>query len=274
MLEDGRNFRVRTRAAVALGGSRDPRHVPALVRALHRDPHPAVRLAAIAALCELGSPAGRHAIELASRRDRSKGVRGKAIAALRGWRPAASGVAPDAPRQTADTAHDGAYDGPGRPNWRRVRHVVVVGDVSNQSGRFGGALIARAKRQLRRELGGRPTVAVIELGSSDDSEAADRGLPRYRIETNVSAVDRTVTGGQMSVRCNVSIILMDEPGRSMRSVMRAGATSMGAREGDLLGQERKLAAVALDRALQVAVRNAFRALKSAETPVVLLGNNG
>lgn len=271
MLKEGRNFRVRTRAAVALGRSGDPRQVLPLVRALHRDPHPAVRQAAIVALNALAAPVGRYAVVQASRRDRSDRVRAKALAALRTWRaPTEAAPVRTNPRSPRPDASPLRRDGES-PDWQRVRHAVVVGDVSNRSGRFGGALVARTKRQLRRELGVRPAVVVVEPGTRTDAVADERELPRYRIDANVSRLERSLVPGQMQVRCEVTLIMMDEPGRSIRSVMRGAATSMGPLEDNPLAQERKLAVVAVDRALASAVENAMRALRSTG-PSVALGD--
>jgi hypothetical protein len=79
--EDG-SLKVRTQAALVLGGRRAREAVPALCDALAADDAPAVRIAAAAALARIGDPAGRTALERARQDDPSGAVRAAAERAL------------------------------------------------------------------------------------------------------------------------------------------------------------------------------------------------
>jgi hypothetical protein len=65
------------------------------------------------------------------------------------------------------------------------------------------------------------------------------------------------------VRCEVSILLMDEPGRNLRGMLHGAATGSETRRGLREEQERALAAQALSGAVRSAMSGAASAIASA-----------
>lgn len=252
MLAEGRNFRVRTRAALALGRSGEIHHVAALERALLRDRHPAVRLAAADALALLGCPNSRNALA-AAERDRDARVRRGARAALARLGPPPQPIA----KQPVPPVNSDGVD------WARVRHALVLGDVRNGSGYLGGDLAHQVRQTMAAQLGGRRDIVVVVPGSLLASEVERRKVPRFRLEASVTAVHRKRVGAMLHVRCDVSVLLLDEPGRSMRSVLRGSATGVEAVANTNTGQERELAHKAVRSATTSALANAWRALHAA-----------
>ncbi len=259
-----RDFRVRVQAAFAMGNTRDAAFGAPLTRALG-DANPAVRAAAATALGRLGDASTLPALRRAAR-DSSASVRMQVERALRSVE-AAGRPAPATPPLLAPAAGVGAYAAvsviPAATafDWREARYVVTVGEMNNRSGFAGEALAQKLRSEVERNLRLLRGVAVI--GAPDERaerEIARRRLPRVRLDGNLARVERRAQASALSVRCEVSLVILDEPSRNMRGALSGAATGSDAPRGARPEQERRLAEQALEGAVRGAMRQAPAAL--------------
>jgi hypothetical protein len=265
LLDDtGRDFRVRVQAAFAMGNARDAAFSPSLSRAL-TDSNPAVRAAAATALGRLGDASTLPALRRALR-DSSAAVRLQVERAVRSVEtaqtPAGATPAVLAPAAglgaIAATPTDAATN---ETNWRDARYVVTLGEMHNRSGFAGDALAQKLRSEVERNLRQLRGVAVLSNPDSRaEREIAQRRLPRVRFEGNLAKVERRAEASALSVRCEVSLVLLDEPGRNMRGALNGAATGSDAPRGARPDQERRLAEQALEGAVRGAMRQAPAAL--------------
>ncbi|HJL17028.1 MAG TPA: HEAT repeat domain-containing protein [Sandaracinaceae bacterium LLY-WYZ-13_1] len=273
VLRHGRDFRARVRAALALGSSDDQRVTPHLVEALD-DSSPAVRAAAATALGRLGDASALPALRGAAR-DRRRVVRNEAQRAIRRIRDANRDAA-GSRRGRSSPRRQGGSDR--YPNiavvprareiyWPRVRYVVVLGSMENRSDFGNEALAGTLAREVSRGLLVLRGVAVLREGREPPEAAREirrRNLPKLRLEGSVNTVERNHQRRQLQMRCEVSLMLMEEPGRELRSVLNGAATgSQPRRRGRRQQQERELAQQALTGAVRSAMSGAARAIASA-----------
>ncbi len=278
VLRSGRDMRARARAALALGSSNDRAVTPHLIQAL-ADRSPAVRAAAATALGRLQDSRALAALR-ARTSDDHRAVRIEAQQAIRRIESAsrgAPGVASGRGRGRSSTAMPGRRGHERLPAisviprargiaWGRVRYVVVLGAMENRS-RFvdeslGDILAAEVSRSLLVLRG----VAVLQEGHEPPGaqrEIRRRHLNKLRLEGSLNRVERRVARRQLSVRCEVSLMLMDDPGRNMRGVLNGAATGRSPRSGQRRVQEQRLARQALAGAVRSAMQGASRAISSA-----------
>ncbi|MFO0685806.1 MAG: HEAT repeat domain-containing protein [Sandaracinus sp.] len=260
VLQEGSDFRLRVRAAMALGSSGDPHMADALVRALSHDENAAVRAACAEGLGRLAVPSTRSALEGATH-DASASVRDAATRALRTLTAAAP--APTTPAPTAPAS--APLPSSGHVDWSRTSYIVFVGSLSDRSDFAHARLVTVLGTEVRRALGGIHDVAVIDATGSRseaDREAAARHLPEYRIEGSISRVHRETAGHDLRVRCEVSLVLMDDTTHNIRAALNGAATgsepapTTAARPA----RERYLAEQALTSATRSAMSGASRAI--------------
>lgn len=273
VLREGRDFRARVRAALALGNSNDRSATPHLVRALH-DSSPAVRAAAATSLGRIGDPSAVAALAAASQ-DREPVVRHEAERAIRRIRASSRHRAGSRGRSgpVPRVGGRGAYPAisvvpPARDiHWPQVRYVVVLGAMENRSDFDGEEFAAALSREVSQNLLVLRGVAVLEEGREPDHvtrEIRRRRLPKLRLEGSLNTVERRHRSRQVQVRCEVSLMLMQEPGREIRSVLNGAATgTQPQRRGRRLQQERELAHQVLTGAVRSAMSGAARAIASA-----------
>jgi hypothetical protein len=276
MLDEARDFRVRVRAALALGGTGDTSAVAPLSSALREDESDAVRAAAASALATLGSSDGLSALQ-AARTDRSSDVREAVESALRTLASASRGGTSAPPRASAGGSA-GSSSGrlpaievipPARDiDWGATRYAVVIGSMENRSSFSHTGLAAMLEHEVHRGLVVLRGVAV--LGGATHPEAAReierRSIPSFRMEGSIGTLEREHTGGQVRVRCDVSVLLLDEPGRNLRAALNASATAAeeaASSASARTAQERLLAEQALEAAADRAMGGAARALSGA-----------
>lgn len=261
LLGSARDFRVRSQAALSLGHTRNAAHVALLERALD-DRHPLVRAAAATALGELGASRALPALRIAAR-DKATAVAAQARSSIayieRMAASSARSAAVSPGRATAQAASTAKLD--------QVRYVLVVGAMHDESG-FPGAEVARVlDASLWRELSTLRSVAVLR-GAAEPAiaEAVRRGLPVLRLEGNVSELAAEVSGEQLSVHCELSLLVMDDAGRNLRTVLKGAATGIepliGTRAPEL-AHKRRVARTAIDGAVRSALRNASGAIENA-----------
>lgn len=263
VLRESRDFRARVRAALALGASADPAMAGPLAGAL-TDREPAVRLAAASGLGRLGNPEALPSLERALT-DSSREVQEAARAAIRAIGPqsqAASVRAPAPLRMPSIAVLPEESD----VNWRRVRYVVVLGALENRSG-FDTERLARAfSTEVRRHLIVLRGIATLQDGVPHpraEREIARRRLPRLRLEGSVNRVQRQVRGRDVQLRCEVSLMVMDEPGRNIRAALNGAATGSEPVSRARREQDTRLADQALEGAVRSAMSGAAQAITGA-----------
>ena len=270
-LRQGADFRVRVQAAFALGNTRDPRNRRHLERAL-RENNPAVRAAAATALGRLGDARARRALRRA-RRDDSAAVRMQVTRSLE-MLEAGTTQAPSAARRVP-SGGNGIYPATvtipraDQIPWPRIRYVVVLGDVENQSNYRGAEpLLGDFRSHVRRNLNLLRGVAVFESSSAIPAQARRqiqrRGLPTLRLDGNLVNVNRSRRAREVLVRCEVNLVVLTEPGRDLRGMMSGAATgSEVLRRAGRREQEVRLAGQALSAAVRSAMSSAPSALQRA-----------
>lgn len=248
------DFRNRTQAALALGRLADPRSRQALERSLASDSNPAVRAAAALSLGKLRDQRAIPALRRASR-DEAAAVRRQAEAAIAEINSPAAAVA------VAPTAVPSAAPAPAI-NWRSVRHVVAVGEVSNASTVAGARLVAPLRAAVLTGLAGvegvAPFASTSEIGQDATQEIARRRLPRFRIDAVLNSVQRTEQNGQVRMRCGVNLTLYEEASRNVLGMLSGSATA-----AEPAGQGRDQDSRMTNAALNAAVRSALSTARAA-----------
>jgi hypothetical protein len=260
VLQESHDFRARVRAALALGSSGDPSMADPLVRALS-DESSAVRAAAAEGLGRLGNPSALAALRRIAHDD-AQPVREAAERAIRT-------LTASAPATPAPPAIPGTPPAPGGAiDWAHTSSVVLVGTLENRSGFSHAALVVVMRQEVRRALGG--VHGVVVLSASDphadaDREITARHLHQFRIEGGIRAVRGETVGRDLRVRAEVSLVLMDEPGRNIRASLNGAATGSEAAPSAAArpARERFLAEQATTGATRSAMSGAARALTSA-----------
>lgn len=227
------DFRLRAQAAIALGASGDANVAPHLVRAL-RDTNPAVRSVAASSL---GRVASRDALPplRAALRDSSASVRAqaqRAIAAIEA-RPRATATTPataTAPPPMGVYPPITMAPAAAAIAWDAVRWVVTLGRLENRSALARPEVAQLFRSEVERHLRAQRGVAVVADSAAHDAsvtrEIARRRLPKVRLEGNVNRVDRRAATSALEVRCEVSLVVMDEPARIVRGMLNGAATGM------------------------------------------------
>jgi hypothetical protein len=255
LLRDGDSFRVRARAALSLAGHGGDEAVIGALEAALRDPHAAVRAAAAGALAQVGTRRSVPALRLAAA-DPTELVAGRAKLALRriavrtGTRP--FDEPPSAP-QTPRT----------KPALAGARYAVVLGEMRNRTPVAGLDLSTLLGQQVAEQLRGLERVAVFtpaELTESALRELRRRKLPSFRIEATLDCVDGGVSAGEHTMRCRASLLLMDEPGRTIRSSMRGAASGREQVRADRNAQLQVLARKTLRGAVRSALATGLPAI--------------
>jgi len=270
LLRTGADFRVRVQAAFALGNTHDATARRPLERAL-RDDNPAVRAAAATGLGRLGRADALPALRSA-RADRSAAVR---MQVERSIRTLSQPVAPTAPTSSARpmAAGGGLYPSvsmiprAGRVNWSQVRYVVILGDMANRSGFGDEVLGASMRREVALHLNVLRGIATFpeatQLNQAAQRQISRRHIPALRLDGSVASVERRARRRDVSVRCEVSMMLLAEPGRSLRGMLRGAATGSEPRQRNRRAQEARLTQEALSAAVRSAMSGVATAISRA-----------
>jgi hypothetical protein len=245
MLEEARGFRVRARAAIALGQTGDLAHVPVLERGL-RDKHPLVRAACATALGHLNATHAIPALRVATS-DRSARVAKQAriaLSVIEGHRPGAPS------RQDASES-------------RKLRYAFVIGDMQNRSGVFGDEITQTLTTSLLRELSVLEGAAVLTSKAEIRRLRDERAVPIFRLDGVVTELVRAHSDRDVSLRCTVSFLVLDEGQRTLRGTLRGAATGTEGRNPTVASQDQRVARKALEGAVRSALRNASSMIEAA-----------
>ena len=149
-----------------------------------------------------------------------------------------------------------------------MRYVVVMGDVRDRSN-FRGAepLLSTLRQEVRRSLRLLRGVAVFDspdqVGSRDAAQIARRRLPQLRLDGSLVNVDQRRSRSDLSVRCEISLMLSTQPGRDLRGMLNGAATGTEIPRADRNAQFLRLAEQALGAAVRSAMSTAPTALQAA-----------
>jgi hypothetical protein len=241
MLREGHSAQARAGAATVIGHRRDAERRPDLEGALG-DRHPTVRAAAASALGRIGSRSSIPPLHGVASRDPVQGVAREARAAI-----AAIQHQPD---RAADAASEASKDA-------KPRYGLVLGEMRNRSRYFAPGLIDMLGHAVERNLGGLPGAAVFGAAATGDAEAAQqRGLALFRLDGSLMSLSAARTDGQLSVHCEVTLLLMDKPTGALRTLLKGAATGVEIPVGVPAVQELSVARRVVDAAVRSALRNA------------------
>lgn len=211
LLHDSDAFRVRVRAADALGSrSTEPGVIPALTQAL-TDENAAVRAAAAASLGRVGDASSLSALR-ALDRDSEAAVRTAARAAIAAIEGRSGGGAP-------------ATGGASGSSGGTPRFYVGIGLPGTTAG-VSDATRAAAREAIRRAVGAMDGVVLApdgEAAAATTRVLRSRSLSGFYLDSSISTVEDTSAG----VRVAVQIIVQDYPGRNMRAMLSGRATVTG-----------------------------------------------
>lgn len=237
MLSTSDQFRVRAQAALALAGIQEPTITTALIRALRKDEHPAVRAASASALERSAGVAVVAALKDAQR-DPDPAVRAAAKKAVQEIDRIASAKS----SQPTDSH---------QPSGGSVFYVGI-GLPGSQVPSLSPAVLRGLREHLSREV---VQIAGVRLAPENEPRgAAERELRSqklvgYFIDSSVTSLETKPDG---SIRAQVSVIVGTYPGRDMRAMLSGAATISGGS-----GEETRLEAV------QAAYTGALRRLPQA-----------
>jgi len=150
---------------------------------------------------------------------------------------------------------------------RRAKHVVVLGEMHDRTPSRSRELSELLGEQVGAALAKVDRIAVLrahELNSETRSEIARKKLAVLKLEGNLQSVQPVLSASERRVRCEVSVLLLDESTGALRSMMRGAASAVAQRSGRGVEQERELARKALRSAVQTAMSTASEAIQAAE----------
>ena len=261
MLTEGKSFRVRARAAISLARFDSNAVVVALEGAL-ADRHPAVRVAAASALSTNGGRRSVSALRSAAA-DTDVTVAAAAKSALQLIASRNSGE-----RSIESAAAEMAFASQNAlARLRRAQHVVVLGEMHDRTPSRSRELSELLGEQVGAALSKVERIAVLrpsELTKETRDEIAKRKLSVLKLEGNLQSVQPVLSASERRVRCEVSVLLLDESTGALRSMMRGAASAVAQRSGSGLAQEKELARKALRSAVQTAMSTAPEAINAAE----------
>jgi len=260
MLEEGKSFRVRARAALSLARFESNDVIVALEGAL-ADKHPAVRTAAASALAQNGDRRSVSALRTAAS-DQESTVATAAKTALQAIASRSNGD-----RVAESAAANTAFAQSAMTRLRRAQHVVVLGEMHDRTPSRSRELSALLGEQVGAALTKVDRVAVLradELTDEAREEIARKKLAVLKLEGNLQSVQPVLSATERRVRCEVSVLLLDEGTGALRSMMRGAASAVAQRSGSSVAQEKELARKALRSAVQTAMSTAQEAIDRAE----------
>jgi hypothetical protein len=238
LLRDCRDYRVRARAAEALGRTRSGAASGALSAALV-DKHPAVRVAAATALGQLGAADALPALR-ASLRDPSPAV-GKSA------RTSIALIELDLKRR-------GLAPTPART----IRYGVYIGELRDRSAAREKGMLPVLANSLGEQLRTVEGAQLIEAQSDAQSDA--KGVPVYRVDGSIMDTDRALLEDKVTAHASVALLLTDDSNQTLRIVFKGAATTIEDLDRHGRDQPERVAQLAMARAVRAALRNASTAM--------------
>jgi hypothetical protein len=239
-LETADDFRVRVSAALTLGRTHAPGARALLEHALG-DPHPAVRVAAAAALAALGDPGAIPAMQQRLAIETSASVRSQLQAGI----------------STLGSAGDG--------KWAGTRYVVTLGDMRNRSGVRGDQAAAVLRSATSTHAQSIPGALIADPSDSSVlQQAAARHVPVLLIDGSLQNLVQQQRNTEVSYRAQVDFSMRRVPEHMLRGMLSGAATSTGSvssmRDPSVV---RMLQDQAIDGAVESALRGAAQGFGEA-----------
>ena len=269
LLRRASSSRDRARAAQSLGRLRPEGARVALEAALD-DRSSTVRVASAQALEALGDPAAMPALERHARdrdsRTRAAVTRARAalqrrprVATASDWitTPFAAAAAPQLSSPTLAMAAP--------IDWRRVRVLFTLGALVNHSSDPTHAAALREALRATVAEDDRYAIHPGALPSSAASRLRHGDLQTYSLEGTLSALrPGEASGSNLSVRAEVSLVLLAEPSHSIAATISGSATAQETRLA-IPNQPDPMPRLRL-RAIEGAARGAMRSLQAQLLP--------
>jgi hypothetical protein len=172
----------------------------------------------------------------------------------------------DAQAKTSPAAARDGIAGIERAVWKRARYAVIVADMHDGTSTGPAGLAPSMTEGVVRKLRKLERVVVLKERDATDKVLARLGrrkMPTLRIEGRIMSLERGELDGQPSVRCQVSLMLMDEHGRALRSIMRGAATGIEEPSGPQWLRYARTVQRALDGAVRSAMHGVRDVIKGA-----------
>ncbi|AUX24321.1 hypothetical protein SOCEGT47_048580 [Sorangium cellulosum] len=231
----GKDYRVRVAAVLALSKSKSAGARPALERAL-RDPHPAVRAAAAAALKVQGNAAAVPALRAALAAESSAGVK----------------------RQI-----QGAIDRLSKRS-SKARFLVRLGKFENRSGVRDATLGSLLRRHTRDRVAQLSDIEIVADGLDVAAEGKSRRLPAFTIDGSVTQLSRRHGADGVGYAARVEYVIREMPSQTLKGSISGSAQALAearrARGRQALAQ---LQSDAVAGAIESALKGAPLALEAA-----------
>jgi HEAT repeat protein len=234
LLRDCRDYRVRVRAAEALGRTHSTAASGALSAALV-DKHPAVRVAAATALAQLGAADALPALR----------------ASLRDPTPA---VAKAARTSIAQIELDLKRRGLAPTPARTIRYGVYVGELRDRSAARAKGMLPVLANSLDEQL------RTVEGAQVIDAHSNPNGVPVYRVDGSIMDTDRALLEDKVTAHASVALLLTDDSNQTLRIVFKGAATTIEDLDRHGRDQPERVAQLAMARAVRAALRNASTAM--------------
>jgi hypothetical protein len=246
MLREGQSPEVRAGAAAVIGKRRDADGRPVLEGAL-ADRHPTVRAAAANALGRIG-----------------------ALESLPPLRDVARDRVPRVATEARDAIHNIELKAPApepqlsAASIRAARLGFQLGEMRNQSAYREGSLAQALGAAIERRLRSVPGVLLFGAEQLADLQAAQRrGVSVFRLDGAVTSLSTITVDGQLTVHCEVALLVMDRPTGSLRTLFKGAARSVELPYGEPAQQKLELAQRVVAAAVRSALRNAETSLPTA-----------
>jgi hypothetical protein len=249
-LTESTDFRVRVNAALALGrmGAQAPDGTREALEQTLGDAHPAVRVAAAAALSTLKDPAAIPALERRLAVETSASVAAQLRLSLTVLRRADDGDLEDPDTPPA----------PSRALASDVRFVVALGTMRNRTTIGGDQLrlvLSKASRLYAAALRG---TVVVERDGPLQRQAAARRVPVITLDGNVTRVTESRVAGGSQVQARVEFTVRRD--QNLKGTLSGAATTFGPGAGLSDDARRQLEEDAVSAAVQSALRGAEQGL--------------
>lgn len=235
------DVRVRTQAALALGGTNDDGAVQPLCGAL-ADGADLVRQAVAAALKRLNRTSASECLKARLAVEKSEPVRLQITRAVEAIETGGTGSGDSEPA-TDDTPK----------NVANAKYYVAISKVANNTGRPQAEiekLVGAAVRSKLDTLGGFQLAPMKETPDTARAIMSKRKMKGFFLSVSVDKFD--YSDGNLRVRVKVAVFTY--PGKDLRGEVPAGVTQTGVRPGDR-GSEDNLLGMAAGRAIELFSQN-------------------
>ena len=117
---------------------------------------------------------------------------------------------------------------------------------------------------MQRQVSGVPGIVVFAPEQQEQLQAAvGEGLTVFRLDASITMLSAVVADGQLSVHCEVALLVIDRPSGSLRTLIKGAARAVEIPIGDPDQQALAIAQRVVAGAVRSALRNADSALAVA-----------